>query len=143
MQQKVTEEITALYRYEQACAVGVDYVYKATPEEVKIQDNFNTYVMKILEIFKPGKDIVKPEDKRDFISHVKCKDLLDLKTGKNYLMWGVSTDLWQTTSGYNYMVGNETWVEWWPTDRECQDRKNQKQCDDYFELSETLSDFGC
>ncbi|CAH2272771.1 complement C3 [Pelobates cultripes] len=142
-QQKGTEEITALYRYEQACAVGVDYVYKATPEEVKTQDNYNTYVMKILEIFKAGTDIVEPEDKRDFISHVKCKDLLDLKTGKNYLMWGVSTDLWQTKSGYSYIVGNETWVEWWPTDIECQDRKNQKQCDDYFELSETLSDFGC
>uniref|UniRef100_A0A8C5N1A2 Complement C3 n=1 Tax=Leptobrachium leishanense TaxID=445787 RepID=A0A8C5N1A2_9ANUR len=143
-QKNPTNKDTAYTRYDEACGVGVDYVYKATPEKITTQNGYNTYEMTISNVFKKGTDDAKSSDKRQFLSHAKCKDVLGLNIGKNYLVWGVSTDTWRTKNGtYSYIIGNETWVEWWPTDKECEDPDNEDHCQQYFELSENLDTFGC
>ncbi|KAM8972522.1 complement C3-like [Pelodytes ibericus] len=144
-QMQVTEEITAQYRLEHACQTGVDYVYKATLLNTGTKDNYNFYEMTIQDIFKTGTDLVKKGEKRHFISHQKCKDNLNLDIGKDYFIWGVSTDLWhhKSSSTYSYMIGKDTWVEWWPTDRECQTEAHRDHCDQYWLVSEQLYEFGC
>lgn len=37
---------------------------------------------------------MQAKQERKFISHIKCRNTLKLEKGKQYLMWGLSSDLW-------------------------------------------------
>lgn len=41
-----------------------------------------------------GSDEVQVKQQRKFISHIKCREALKLQEGKDYLVWGISSDLW-------------------------------------------------
>ncbi|KAG8573859.1 hypothetical protein GDO81_008886 [Engystomops pustulosus] len=133
LQQKL-DEVDALVRLEKACESGVDYVYKTTVTEIQKGDNYYIYVMKIIEIIKMGTDVVSVNEKRNFISHIKCKNVLNLVIGRDYVIWGVYKDVWYTGTGYSYIITSDTWIEMWPSQRECQD-------DEYFELCEAFASF--
>lgn len=47
----------------------------------------------------PGTDVVEKDDKRNFISHAKCRKALNLVVGQDYVVWGVAKDLWNMGSG--------------------------------------------
>ncbi|XP_072255537.1 A.superbus venom factor 1-like [Pyxicephalus adspersus] len=142
-QQLEEEEIDAFYRMNRACAEGVDYVYKARIVEIEVNDNYDNYVMTIVKVIKSGTDEFPEGQQRNFISHVKCRKSLDLIKGREYLIWGNKGDLWNQPSGYAYIIGKGTWIEWWPNDKECQDPGNEELCDVYFEVSEYLGLHGC
>eukprot|EP00079_Xenopus_tropicalis_P019380 XP_012808980.1 PREDICTED: complement C3-like [Xenopus tropicalis] len=72
-----------------------------------------------------GTDQVGEDEERNFISHIKCRKALDLKVGRDYLIWGITGDLWKQPDGYSYIIGQDTWIEWWPNERDCQRRENQ------------------
>ncbi|XP_069804266.1 complement C3 [Dendropsophus ebraccatus] len=143
LQQQLEGEINAAERLERACAPGVDYVFKARLEQVQKNSNYDNYVMTIVSVIKEGTDENVLDKKRNFVSHIKCRKALDLKEGRDYLIWGVRGDLWDQPSGFSYIIGKDTWIEWWPNERECQDPENQTQCDDFSELSENLEINGC
>ncbi|KAM9101776.1 complement C3-like isoform 1-T2 [Sarcophilus harrisii] len=137
------EKLARQQRIEEACEPGVDYVYKVKVEKIQQSDSYDEYQMLIKDVIKSGSD-ENPRGKiRTFISHVKCRDSLLLKEGKDYLIWGISSDLWKMNSELNYIIGKDTWVELWPQEDECQDEENQKLCEDLEIFSEGMISFGC
>ncbi|XP_075062651.1 complement C3-like [Mixophyes fleayi] len=142
MQQQL-ELVDAGVRLERACDVGVDYVFKARLTAIEPGDNYDTYVMTIDTVIKEGTDIVRKDDKRNFISHAKCQKALKLQTDRDYLIWGVFKDLWNAPPGYSYIVSKDTWIETWPNSRECQNAENEQLCDELDRFSEELEFRGC
>lgn len=99
-------------------------MYKTSLLRKELSDDFDEYIMVIKQTIKsgqpwaafclaafpslllppppqlsvllspPGTDEVQPEQERRFISHVKCRAALKMQEGKNYLIWGLSSDLW-------------------------------------------------
>ncbi|XP_068130211.1 A.superbus venom factor 1-like [Hyperolius riggenbachi] len=144
MQQSL-EEVNDAVRLERACLVGVDYVYKVKLTEiVKPDENYYNYVMTIETVIKRGKDVTAKEEKRTFISHAKCHRALNMQIGRSFLIWGVSKDLWNVGgSGYSYLITKDTWVEMWPTERECQNPQYDQLCEELTAFSEELQFSGC
>ncbi|XP_075199270.1 venom factor-like [Anomaloglossus baeobatrachus] len=143
LQQQLEGEISAQIRLEKVCAPGVDYVYKARIEEIQSNDNYDNYMMKIISVIMGGADESVLDKQRNFISHVKCRQALHLKKGHDYLIWGVSEDMWLQPSGYSYIIGKDTWIEHWPNENECKQSGIMNLCNDLTELSEELELFGC
>ncbi|KAG8550514.1 hypothetical protein GDO81_024587 [Engystomops pustulosus] len=143
LKQQVEGEINALWRYNKACAPGVDYVFKTRLEKIEKTKNYDNYVMKIITVIKEGTDENVVNHQRNFVSHIKCRKALDLKEGRDYLIWGIKNDLWDQEDGYSYIIGKDTWIEWWPNERECQDEENKIQCDDFADFTADLEINGC
>ncbi|XP_068130213.1 A.superbus venom factor 1-like [Hyperolius riggenbachi] len=145
MQQQLGK-VDASVRYEKACEAGVDYVYKITVSSINEKENYIEYVMTITKVIKQGTDFLNVKESRIFISHVKCQQALNLIKGQNYIIWGVSKDLWkiepEPSPKYAFMITKDTWIEWWPSDRECQE-KNLDVCDELEDLADTLVLEGC
>ncbi|XP_068130209.1 venom factor-like [Hyperolius riggenbachi] len=142
--QQSLEEVDAGVRLEKACLVGVDYVYKVKLTEVKPDENYYNYAMIIETVIKPGTDVTAKDDKRTFISHAKCHRALNLQIGKSYLVWGVSKDLWNVGGPrYSYLITKDTWVEMWPTERECQNPEYEQLCEELAAFNEELQFTGC
>uniref|UniRef100_A0A670KLM6 Complement C3 n=1 Tax=Podarcis muralis TaxID=64176 RepID=A0A670KLM6_PODMU len=130
-------------RMEAACKPGVDYVYKTKLSHIEEENDYNNYFMEVLEIIKAGSD-ANPEAKpRRFISHKRCNESLNLEVNKDYLIWSLNSDLWQTKTDFNYMISKDTWIEKWPNDDECQDEEFHDLCIDLSQFSNTLMTFGC
>ncbi|XP_053574214.1 complement C3 [Bombina bombina] len=142
MQQQINDDITAELRFNKACEPGVDYVYKATVTAVEAGD-YDTYVLKIDKVIKEGTDEDTAGKTRNFISHAKCRNALNLEVNKAYLIWGSTLDLWNQPSGYAYIIGKETWIERWPDERECQTAEFQQACDDIEMITQNLELGGC
>ncbi|XP_063787119.1 A.superbus venom factor 1-like [Pseudophryne corroboree] len=144
MQQHIGGKKTnAKDRIDRACRPGVDYVFKARLDKIEYNENYDNYVMFISNVIKEGTDANVEKQQRNFISHTKCRKALDMKEGRDYLIWGVTSDLWLQPSGYSYIIGRETWMEWWPNNRECQMPGNVDLCEDFFIVSEELELTGC
>ncbi|KAM3924661.1 complement C3-like [Leptodactylus fuscus] len=143
VKQQLVPEIDAEWRLEKACQTGVDYVYKVHLEEIQKKENYDVYVMKITSALKEGIEEYMVNERRNFLSHINCHQALPLKQGSDYLIWGVDKDLWKLPSGYSYIIGKDTWIEWWPNNRECQKRENRRLCDDLLEVHDVLDMIGC
>ncbi|XP_001378723.4 A.superbus venom factor 1-like [Monodelphis domestica] len=128
-------------REETACHPGVDFVYKTTLLSMNQSISHDTYRMKILRVIKPGSDDSAEGKERDFISHVRCRDNLRLEIGKDYLIWGATSDLWKK-SEVSYIITQDTNIEKWPNNEECKDQKNQKLCEDLDHFTKEMT-FGC
>ncbi|XP_040272011.1 A.superbus venom factor 1-like [Bufo bufo] len=142
-QQQQLDNVNVPYRYAKACESTVDYVFKATLMDIESNGNYDTYVMKITKAIKESTDTGVANEKRNFISHAKCNKALNLKRGRDYVIWGSSKDLWTTANGYAYMISQDTWIEFWPSDRDCQKTEFEKLCDEFFHFNEELEINGC
>ncbi|XP_050781017.1 A.superbus venom factor 1-like [Gopherus flavomarginatus] len=143
MQQKIEGPITLNRRMEEACQPGVDYVYKTRLVRSEEVGGSDSYTMDILEIIKAGFDENPQGKTRQFISHIKCRESLRLELNKDYLIWGLRTDLWPRKAELSYIIGKDTWIEKWPNEDECQESDFQKLCQEFLEFSETMTMFGC
>uniref|UniRef100_A0A8D2L9F2 Complement C3 n=1 Tax=Varanus komodoensis TaxID=61221 RepID=A0A8D2L9F2_VARKO len=76
-----------------------------------------------------------------FFSPIKCKDSLHLEENKDYLIWGLDSDMWSTKEGY--FISKDTWIEKWPNNDECQDEEYQDLCNQFIEFSTVMNFFGC
>ncbi|XP_069804276.1 venom factor-like [Dendropsophus ebraccatus] len=140
---QLDDEINAEEHRERACAPGVDYAYKTHLEKIEKDDNYDNYVMRIVSVIKEGTEENVLNKNKTFISHKKCRTTLDLKEGRDYLIWGVRGDLWDQPSGYSYIIGKETLVKWWPNDTECEDPENDTLCSHFLDLSSSLQAMPC
>ncbi|KAM4039672.1 venom factor-like isoform 2-T2 [Anomaloglossus baeobatrachus] len=144
MAQQMGESFSAQDRINKACEAGMDHAFKATLLEAHYGMGYDRYVMHITQVFKTGTDVAVQGNKRDFISHIKCRETLKLKEGLDYLIYGKAKDLWHTDAlGYSYVIGSDTWIEWWPNDRQCQEPKYEELCEIFHKVSEELELFGC
>ncbi|XP_040271056.1 venom factor-like [Bufo bufo] len=144
MKQETTDKNRALDRMTKACKSGSDYVFKAVVLEIHYEKDYDTYEMHIKEVFKRGTDEDAKGKQRTFISHIKCRENLGLETGKDYIIYGSFHNVFHTeTSGYTYVLDSDSWLEWWPNDRECQNPKHQALCNDFAAVADELEVVGC
>ncbi|CAG5928926.1 unnamed protein product [Menidia menidia] len=82
---------------------------------------------------------------RAFLSYQHCRTALDLKTGKTYLIMGSSADIRKDEDSTMYLLGENTWVEYWPTSQECKipDSEFRPVCTGMEELVNQFEIFGC
>ncbi|KAK2818280.1 hypothetical protein Q7C36_022213 [Tachysurus vachellii] len=137
--QKIGEE----ERENKACEAGMDYAYKV--KLIKVDQNPNTdyYEMKIEEVLKEGTDHDVLDKIRTFMGHANCRESFGFVEGKSYLIMGHSADLPRIEGKLQYILGEQTWIEYWPTSEEGQTSQYKETYIGIGALSQMLKDFGC
>ncbi|XP_070597682.1 A.superbus venom factor 1-like isoform X2 [Erythrolamprus reginae] len=137
------KEIDLQSRIQKACKPNVDYVYKTKLLRIEENDANVTYVMEVLEVIKGGTDRNPQAKPRQYASQRKCQEALNLKLDNDYLIWGLSSDLWPMKDDISYLITKNTWIERWPNENECLNEEFQNLCEDLVQLSNALIIFGC
>ncbi|XP_035390425.1 complement C3-like [Electrophorus electricus] len=130
-------------RDKKACEAGMDYVYKVKVESMNLTPQTHYYKMKIEEVLKEGTDAGVEGQLRTFMGHANCQESYGFEEGKTYLIMGRSVDLPRVEGRLQYILGEQTWIEYWPTSEEGQTTKYRDRYTGIIGLSQTLSDFGC
>uniref|UniRef100_A0A8C0H4U5 Uncharacterized protein n=1 Tax=Chelonoidis abingdonii TaxID=106734 RepID=A0A8C0H4U5_CHEAB len=130
MQQKIEGPITLNRRMEEACKPGVDY---------------GKSLIWICGVFlHEERTDENPEGKtRQFIGHIKCRESLRLEHNKDYLIWGLNTNLWLRKAELSYIIGKDTWIEKWPNEDECRKPDFQNLCQEFLKFFEAMTVSGC
>ncbi|XP_070776629.1 complement C3-like [Enoplosus armatus] len=164
------EKISNDERTNKACETRldgkIDFVYKVRVEH--FTNNFSTdiYTMRVVEVIKgasydechhhrqpggfmpdtPGTCDVGPLGKlRQFLSYKHCRVALNLKIGKTYLIMGMAGNIVidKEESSYLYVLGEKTWIEYWPTEEECLTVEHRHTCLGMEELVKDYTINGC
>uniref|UniRef100_A0A4W4GV27 Anaphylatoxin-like domain-containing protein n=1 Tax=Electrophorus electricus TaxID=8005 RepID=A0A4W4GV27_ELEEL len=123
------------------CAEGA--FYKVKVESMNLTPQTHYYKMKIEEVLKEGTDAGVEGQLRTFMGHANCQESYGFEEGKTYLIMGRSVDLPRVEGRLQYILGEQTWIEYWPTSEEGQTTKYRDRYTGIIGLSQTLSDFGC
>ncbi|XP_075944184.1 complement C3-like [Anarhichas minor] len=124
----------------------VNFVYKVGLEEFREGLSTDIYKVRVLQVIKEGSKDVRPlNELRTFLSYPYCREPLDLRTGKNYLIMGTSKDIhrYDQDQSYQYMLGERTWIEYWPTNAECQTDEHRPTCLGMADMVQQYLIFGC
>ncbi|KAL6481987.1 hypothetical protein MHYP_G00100670 [Metynnis hypsauchen] len=121
---KDSEVLAEDKRIEEACE-RKDFVYKATLKDIKRSGSADIYAFNIIDVLKMGSDPVQPQEQRNFWAHLQCKEKLNLKMGKDYLIMGPEPK--KIKDSFHYVFGVWTWLEYWPTAEESQENRNNRQ----------------
>ncbi|KAM4604389.1 complement C3-like [Polymixia lowei] len=124
----------------------IDYVYKVRMEAFEAALATDIYKIRVEDVIKEGNYDVGPLGKlRVFLSYPHCRESLDLGADKSYLIMGTSKDVYrdEQNQGYQYVLGERTWIEYWPTDAECQTDQHRPTCLGLEELVQQYTLFGC
>ncbi|XP_044045873.1 complement C3-like isoform X3 [Siniperca chuatsi] len=124
----------------------IDFVYKVRLEEFTDGLSTDIYTVRVLEVIKEGSFDVGPRGKlRTFLSYPHCRESLDLGTGKTYLIMGTSKDIHrdELSQSYQYVLGERTWIEYWPTEAECLIEEYIPTCLGMEEMVLQYTGFGC
>ncbi|KAK1886348.1 Complement C3 [Dissostichus eleginoides] len=148
MQKK--EKISNDQRTSKACestqTSKIDFVYKVKLEVFEDGLSTDIYTMLVLEVIKEGTFDVGPLNKlRTFLSYPHCRESLDLVAGKTYLIMGTSDDIQRDDAHqtYQYVLGERTWIEYWPIESECQADEHRPTCLGMEEMVQQYQLFGC
>ncbi|XP_073716226.1 complement C3 isoform X1 [Misgurnus anguillicaudatus] len=136
---KVKEE----ERLEKACEAGMDYVYKVTVVAMNLAKHSDVYKMKVDQVLKEGTDEGVEGKERDFLAHPNCRNSLGFQVGKSYLLMGKSTDLPKLEARIQYILGEQTWIEYWPTREESQTAEHRDRYLGISVLANKLFKEGC
>ncbi|XP_072255532.1 A.superbus venom factor 1-like isoform X2 [Pyxicephalus adspersus] len=126
------------FLYNKICEESVTYAYKATLSDIKNNGDYSTYVMTIQIVLKEGEDVLNTGSKRNFLYQRKCQHSLNLEKGRDYFIWGKREDFWNLPSGFFYIIGRDTWFEWYPNQRDCQNPENSYLCEKAQQLEEDM-----
>ncbi|XP_045900369.1 complement C3-like [Micropterus dolomieu] len=140
----------------------IEFVYKVRLENFTEALSTDIYTMMVEEVIKEGgydtrqleHEKVKsdkicdegPQGKlRLFLSYQHCRVALDLKIGKTYLIMGMARDIHidKEKQSYQYVLGERTWIEYWPTEAECQTAEHRPACLGMEDLVQQYTIFGC
>ncbi|XP_041838069.1 complement C3-like [Melanotaenia boesemani] len=124
----------------------IDFVYKVRLEEFTDGLSTDIYTMQVLEAIKEGSSDVGPRGKRRvFLSYRHCREALDFVVGKIYLIMGTSKDIYtdERRQSYQYVLGERTWIEYWPTDTDCTTKKYNLTCAAMEKMVQQYSLQGC
>uniref|UniRef100_A0A3P8SPK2 Complement component c3a, duplicate 5 n=1 Tax=Amphiprion percula TaxID=161767 RepID=A0A3P8SPK2_AMPPE len=119
---------------------------------ISFKDALSTdiYTVRVLEVVKEGTTDVGPQNQlRTFLSYQHCREALDLKQNKTYLIMGTSKDIHtanddrKLSNWWKYVLGERTWIEYWPTVAECQTDEYRATCLGIEELVLQYTIFGC
>ncbi|XP_042370224.1 complement C3-like, partial [Plectropomus leopardus] len=124
----------------------IDFAYKVRVEEFADGLSTDIYTVRVLEVIKEGTFDVGPLNKlRTFLSYPHCRESLDLAESKIYLIMGTSKDIHRddVDQTYQYVLGERTWIEYWPTDAECQTDEHRPTCLGMEEMVQQYQLFGC
>uniref|UniRef100_A0A669B5S5 Complement component c3a, duplicate 5 n=1 Tax=Oreochromis niloticus TaxID=8128 RepID=A0A669B5S5_ORENI len=120
--------------------------YKVLVEEVVEELSTDSHKVKVLDPIKEGSLDVGPLNKqRIFLSYQHCREALSLERGKTYLIMGSDKDIHRDDkkNTFEYVIGERTWVEYWPTAEECQSDKYRDTCLGLEEMVNQYSLFRC
>uniref|UniRef100_A0A671XMM3 Complement component c3a, duplicate 5 n=1 Tax=Sparus aurata TaxID=8175 RepID=A0A671XMM3_SPAAU len=124
----------------------IDFAYKVKLEDFTEKLSTDIYKMRIVDIIKEAICDVGPLDKlREFLSFQHCRDGLNLKIGKTYLIMGVAQDIRkdEENQSFQYVLGERTWIEYWPTAAECQTAEYRPICLGLEDMVEAYTIFQC
>eukprot|EP00066_Takifugu_rubripes_P021351 XP_011610617.1 PREDICTED: complement C3-like isoform X1 [Takifugu rubripes] len=124
----------------------IDYVYKVRLQDFTKSLSTDVYTVRVLDVIKEGNNDVAPEGKeRIFLGFPHCRAALDLKKDQNYLIMGASKDIHvdRRDKLYQYVLGERTWVEYWPTESECETEQHRPTCQGMEELVREYTQYGC
>ncbi|XP_051799749.1 complement C3-like [Acanthochromis polyacanthus] len=119
----------------------IEFAYKVRVEDLADHLYTDRYSVRVQEVIKGGSlDAAPLNELRIFISHQHCREALGLQKGKTYLVMGSSEDIHSDDQRqtFQYVLGERTWVEYWPTTAECQLDAHRLTC---LGLQEIV--FGC
>ncbi|TSK18105.1 Complement C3 [Bagarius yarrelli] len=137
------EKISENERDKKACAAGMDYVYKVKLLNLDHRQNTDYYKVKIEEVLKEGSDRDVEDKTRIFMGHPNCRESFKFILGKSYLIMGQSADLPRIDGELQYILGERTWIEYWPTEQEGQTAEFSNKYAGISKLSYKLGEFGC
>ncbi|KAJ0063846.1 hypothetical protein NL108_012536 [Boleophthalmus pectinirostris] len=122
------------------------HVFKVKVLNISREYN-NIYEMEITKVIKMGVESgVVESDRRLFFSHSGCRDTCVLQKGSQYLIIGPERDTWSrdpATNKITYVLGDNTWVELWPTEDQCKNPAHEAKCKSLTKATDFLSDEGC
>ncbi|XP_052399525.1 complement C3-like [Carassius gibelio] len=121
----------------------MDYVYKATVLGMNQTMHTDIYDMMVEKVVKEGTDVNVEGKVRPFLARPSCRNHLALIEGKSYLIMGRSVDLPELGGSLQYVFGEQTWVEYWPTREESQTPEHKERYIGISDLQNSLINFGC
>ncbi|XP_050972197.1 complement C3-like [Labeo rohita] len=127
-------------RSDKACEPGMDYVYKLKVKNTNLTQESDTYDMEVESVLKLGTDEEVAGKTRQFLARPNCREHLGLEKDKSYLVMGKFSDLGKSLQ---YVFGEQTWVEYWPTEEESQTQKFFDRYNSINKLQKTLENYGC
>ncbi|XP_077426276.1 complement C3-like isoform X1 [Vanacampus margaritifer] len=137
-------------RIEKSCestpTIKTDYVYRIQLEELKDGLSTDIYKARVTEVIQEGNVDMGSQGKlRTFLSYPHCRDTLELEIGKSYLIMGASRDIHkdEQRQTFQYILGEQTWIEYWPTLAECQIPNHRPTCLGMELLKSKYEGFGC
>uniref|UniRef100_A0A673IS51 Complement C3-like n=1 Tax=Sinocyclocheilus rhinocerous TaxID=307959 RepID=A0A673IS51_9TELE len=130
-------------RLNKACEAGMDYVYKVTVVGMDLKQDSDIYDMKLELVLKEGTDEEVEGKVRLFMARPGCRGHLGLVKGKSYLIMGKSVDLPELGGSLQYVFGEQTWVEYWPTREESPTPEHRERYIGITEIKNSLLRYGC
>ncbi|XP_050959614.1 complement C3 [Labeo rohita] len=137
------EHIDEKDRKDQACKRTAEYVYKTRVLEMGFSLHADIYNMTIEKVVKEGSEADVEGNIRSFLAHPFCRDSLKFEKGKTYLIMGQTKNLPRIGGKLRYHLGEDTWIEYWPTDKESQTVEHRKRYIGITSLADELLRFGC
>ncbi|KAA0721783.1 Complement C3 [Triplophysa tibetana] len=104
---------------------GVTIYEYYSPEKCSLQKNEaipedDRWVKACESGMEYGTDEDVEGNERIFMNHPICRKSLDLKIDKTYLVMGKFIDMPRIKGRWQYILGEHTWIEYWPTGEESQ-----------------------
>ncbi|CAN9509992.1 unnamed protein product [Ophioblennius macclurei] len=137
-------------RAEKVCETEVtsriDFAYKVRLDEFSEGLSTDMYTVQVLEAIKEGSYDVDPRGKqRVFLGYRHCRLALDLQLNSTYLIMGTQRDIYrdETKKLYQYVLGEKTWIEYWPTEEECKTEQLQSVCKGLNDMTQRYLVIGC
>ncbi|XP_038127738.1 complement C3-like [Cyprinodon tularosa] len=124
----------------------IEFAYKAMVEGNDFGLSTDSYTMRIVEVIKEGSIDVDPVGKlRTFLSYQHCREALRLGKDQSYLIMGSSKDIHRDDQKqtFQYVLGERTWIEYWPTEAECQKAEHRPTCMGMEEMVDQYTTFAC
>uniref|UniRef100_A0A669CRK7 NTR domain-containing protein n=1 Tax=Oreochromis niloticus TaxID=8128 RepID=A0A669CRK7_ORENI len=124
----------------------IDYAYKVSVEQFADGLSTDIYTVQVLEVIKEGDyDVGAQGRQRTFLGYPHCRMALDLGVGKTFLMMGTSGDIFkdEKSQSYQYVLGERTWIEYWPTVTECTTEEHNSTCSAIDEMVNEYMIRGC